>query len=277
MKGGRFSSEGVRGALAVLLAAAVAPQAPASWPDEDDGFDRARAALETLQATPTGSPVCERSGAQLRYVGPSGASLAACIEAHPGVGRLVVTSMGGSVRAALASARRVDAAELDVEVVGVCFSSCANYIVPAARTVAVAPFSAIVLHGGPAGDAETLRASLREALSRAGAPEPALERHVEIEVAKALELRAEHDQFAARHSVSQEWYDLTAFANRRAANGRGAVIAASADWLALCAPELEIADFWFPRDRATARALEQSLSLGAIWFVGLDTPPVGDC
>lgn len=232
--------------------------------------DRARAALETVRQLAPGVAVCEPEGDRLRYIGPSGAPLAACVEANAGLARLVITSLGGSVRATLEAAARIDAAGLEVEVVGVCFSSCANYIVPSARSVTVAPFSAIVLHGGPGEQRQQLRATLTEALRRAGAPEPALERLVDQELSKALALRAAHDAFAARHSVSQEWYDLTAFARADGGRSRAWAVAASPDFLAACVPNTAPAAFWFPRDDAMARELEQALALGPVRFAGLD-------
>lgn len=65
----------------------------------------------------------------------------------PAVTRLVITSQGGIVAAALDMADAIHARGLDLEVPGACFSSCANYIFPAARNKLVAHPGAVAWHG----------------------------------------------------------------------------------------------------------------------------------
>lgn len=64
----------------------------------------------------------------------------------PAIKRLVITSRGGMVTAALAMADAIHARQLDVEVPAACHSSCANYIFPAARRKLVQP-GAVAWHG----------------------------------------------------------------------------------------------------------------------------------
>ena len=64
----------------------------------------------------------------------------------PAVRRLVITSGGGMVTAALDMADALFARGLDVEVPRACRSSCANYIVPAARRKLLRP-GAVAWHG----------------------------------------------------------------------------------------------------------------------------------
>jgi hypothetical protein len=65
----------------------------------------------------------------------------------PAVTRLVITSQGGIVAAALDMAEAIHARGLDVEVPSACFSSCANYIVPAARNKLLGFAGAVAWHG----------------------------------------------------------------------------------------------------------------------------------
>lgn len=61
--------------------------------------------------------------------------------------RLVITSRGGSVSAALDMAWAIHERGLDVDVPSTCWSSCANYIFPAARRKTVGRPGAVAWHG----------------------------------------------------------------------------------------------------------------------------------
>ena len=69
---------------------------------------------------------------------------------QPGITRLVITSGGGLVGPALDLAEAVRARGLDVEVPRGCYSSCANYIVPAGRHKLLARRGAVGWHGNMA-------------------------------------------------------------------------------------------------------------------------------
>ena len=95
----------------------------------------------------------------------------------PGIARLVITSRGGGVSAALDMAIAVHARALDVEVPAACFSSCANYVFPAARHKTIGRAGAVAWHGnmthvlylhqtGPASWSESEMQSARELARR---------------------------------------------------------------------------------------------------------------
>ncbi len=65
----------------------------------------------------------------------------------PKITRLVISSGGGSVSAALDMALAVHERRLDVDVPRVCHSSCANYIFPAGRRKTVGRPGAVAWHG----------------------------------------------------------------------------------------------------------------------------------
>lgn len=66
------------------------------------------------------------------------------------VTRLVITSQGGLVGAALDIAEAMHARGLDIEVPSACFSSCANYLLPAARRKTLGTPAAVGWHGNMA-------------------------------------------------------------------------------------------------------------------------------
>lgn len=68
----------------------------------------------------------------------------------PQVTRLVITSQGGLVSAALDMAFAVHERQLDVEVPSTCYSSCANYIFPAGRQKLIGRLGAVGWHGNMA-------------------------------------------------------------------------------------------------------------------------------
>lgn len=62
---------------------------------------------------------------------------------------LSIRSVGGPVGAGIALGRWVRERQLDIKVLEFCFSSCANYVFPAARRKVVSNFAVIGYHGGP--------------------------------------------------------------------------------------------------------------------------------
>ena len=68
----------------------------------------------------------------------------------PAITRLVITSRGGIVSAALDMALAIHEHGLDLEVPTACLSSCANYIFPAARRKSLGRPDAVAWHGNMA-------------------------------------------------------------------------------------------------------------------------------
>ena len=65
----------------------------------------------------------------------------------PTITRLVITSGGGDVAAALDMAEAIHARQLDIEVPRACLSSCANYVFPAGRRKTLGRPDAVGWHG----------------------------------------------------------------------------------------------------------------------------------
>jgi len=84
--------------------------------------------------------------------GPTDARFRECIDRHLAQradGPLVVrlSSAGGDVEPAMAAADKVAALRPQLIIEGMCASSCANYLIPVAGKVTLAPGVRIVLHG----------------------------------------------------------------------------------------------------------------------------------
>jgi hypothetical protein len=77
------------------------------------------------------------------------------INARPEVTRLVVSSTGGDVSAAVRVAKFISDRKLDLVVRSYCASSCFNYFTIAANSVLVEPDSLLIFHGTAATTAET--------------------------------------------------------------------------------------------------------------------------
>ncbi len=69
---------------------------------------------------------------------------------RPDITRVIITSRGGSVSAALDMAGAIADRQLDVEVPKACFSSCANYIFPAGNRKRIGRLGAVAWHGNMA-------------------------------------------------------------------------------------------------------------------------------
>ncbi len=63
------------------------------------------------------------------------------------ISRVLIASGGGLVEPALSIATEIRKRRLDVEVVGNCFSSCANYIFPAGAAKSISGLGIVAWHG----------------------------------------------------------------------------------------------------------------------------------
>jgi hypothetical protein len=70
------------------------------------------------------------------------------IESAPFVRRLSISSRGGDLLAGILLANWVLERQLDVEVKEICASSCANYVLPAARRKVITEGALLIWHGG---------------------------------------------------------------------------------------------------------------------------------
>jgi len=158
----------------------------------------------------------------LRYVGATDDRALACFRRHGAATRLVVTSPGGDVLKAIEASALIAEADWQVVVVGLCASSCANYWVPAAESVEVRPYSAILLHGAPT------NAWL-----------------------SASDHTRRHRDFERRHRVGRAWFSnwstLDMLWTARARGNRPRMTMADEAFMRLHVPHTPIVAFWQPR------------------------------
>jgi hypothetical protein len=109
------------------------------------------------------------------------------------VQRLLLDSRGGDVAAAIVLADWVHARQLDVVVTGVCLSSCANYVFPAARQKEIRPGAIVAWHGNYHHLAHTglWRDDVELRMQRDGEDEQTATRYVQSQVARLVELERE--------------------------------------------------------------------------------------
>lgn len=107
--------------------------------------------------------------------------------------RLLLDSGGGDVAAAIELAGWVHARQLDITVTGVCLSSCANYVFPAARHKRIVPGAIVAWHGNYHHLAQSglWRDDVVLRMQRDGEDEQTATRYVQEQVARLVGLERE--------------------------------------------------------------------------------------
>ena len=208
-------------------------------------------------------PTCEsqtKVAVQLvRYIGPTDEAFAACVgrfAKKSGV-KLEITSPGGPVDIAIAASYLVALQKWDVVVRGVCASSCANYVVPAARRLTVLPYSVIFTHGRPElGDEAGLRSTIARQTGLAGAD---LDRLVRDTIRRSQTSVDAHTSFAGQLGIGEFWFALDPRLPVREARRAGtapSLLAMSPEMYAACvgkAPQF----YWFPANEDDWKKIEK--------------------
>jgi len=116
---------------------------------------------------------------------------------------LLIDSGGGEVAAAIDLANWVHARQLDIVVTGMCLSSCANYVFPAARHKEIRPGAIVAWHGNYHHLAHTglWRDDVLLRMRRDGEDEETATRYVQAQVATLVALERD---FFARIGVDEQ-------------------------------------------------------------------------
>jgi hypothetical protein len=225
-----------------------------------DSAPRDFAALESLAARRN----CEYSETAHRvvYAGPS-EELGNCLERlgkkDAAIEELRVTSGGGDAWVTLQSAMGLRG-RLDLLVVdGVCASSCADYLLPAARRVRIEPHSYVLLHGSLSQrDAthqhDAIRKSMREQVK--ARPEGANVPDEEIEKIAQQAIEQLHADLSARIPIQEafahevlacdDWLDVWAhFGGQQPPPGVWWLLV-TPEMAARCLKSAKIDSFWAP-------------------------------
>jgi hypothetical protein len=212
-------------------------------------LERSKAALQmpmrALAAgySDVGEYSCHYSGTEIHYNGNTTLQLVNCLLEAPGGSRtLVITSSGGNVDFAVLAGVVTNDMDLDVQVVGWCASSCANYILPAARRILVDQHSVVFVHGGPQ---TPDREKLVSAFGQGGFTEdsPGFAKMVDENLARSWLSFHLHKNFKVRFDVGERYYDLAdthaaVSASRR--DGESSLLYVDPGWLVACLPRSAI-------------------------------------
>lgn len=239
----------------VLACASLGPALPAE--SEADGFERSKAAItEVIVLGGDNRSRCEREGKSVRYSGRTDLGLYTCLyaAAQDGAEHLIITSFGGPVVNAIPSADIIARQKMSVSILGVCASSCGNYIAPAAAELNVLPFSIWSVHGAPLLVNED---ALRDAMTAAGASEEQVERSLSSNVQLSRYEVALHAAFKARHGIRNGLYDAAQLHDAQERLGEGPMLYLSRDTAEDCAPALSISAYWQVSGADDEKALQR--------------------
>lgn len=224
---------GAAALLAALCANAAAHAAPFAMPPEE--------------------PVCTARGQTVTFHGAS-EYLGACLDGA-GLGTIAelrIGSRGGDAQQTLADMERY-AGRIDLVIVdSFCASSCANYVLPAARRVRVPENAYVMLHGSI--DVAQVRAYLdgqRPTLVAQGVPEGELDDLIARSLAPMEASARQQAGFEAARLSCADWLrpqdNLAAFAHPEA---EGILVTES--MARRCFKQTEIESFWSPTNVAQA-------------------------
>lgn len=213
----------------------------------DVTYERSRKALEMPMRAAGYSDVaeytCSYADKSIHYNGNTTLQLVNCLlDAPQDSGKLVITSSGGDADVAIFAAHVVSEMALDVEVVGWCASSCANYILTAAKRVYLDQHSVVYVHGAPG---VPDRERLIKALEKSGFTDssPKFEATVSDNMKRAALSYELHNNFREKFRVGEYYYDLDDIAAARESVVRTDskdLYLVDPDWLRRCLPDVEI-------------------------------------
>ncbi|WP_084397529.1 hypothetical protein [Henriciella aquimarina] len=207
-------------------------------------FDRSKSAItETVLMGREDKSLCEHDGAKVRYSGRTDLGLYTCLykAAQAGANHLTITSFGGPVVNAVPAADIIAKHGMSVSVLGICASSCGNYIAPAASELNVLPYSLWSVHGAPGPVDEE---ALRDAMAASGANDEQIERSLSSNLRQGHYEFELHEAFKARHGIRDGLYDAQHLKAAEEALGETPQLYLSRATAAACAPDLKIGDYW---------------------------------
>lgn len=237
-----------RKTLLLAILGLIALTSPAHAAPDSEALERARKAVEmpiaAIRAGPSdvGAYTCSYDGSLVHYNGATTLQLVNCLLAAPeSADGLVITSAGGNVDWAIFAAHVIKRRNLEVEVVGLCASSCANYLVPVARRFVADRYAAILVHGAPT---PPDRERLVEAFKRSGFSEdsPNFESSLQNNMKSDEQTYMLHNNFVREFNVGSGYYLLDDVRAARRALGQespSGMFRIDPETLRACAPDLD--------------------------------------
>lgn len=198
--------------------------------------------------------VSEGVSTTVRYIGHTDEHLLRCVIRFSKVraATWIITSPGGITDFAIAAAYIFKMRQWDIEVVGQCTSSCANYLLPAARGVTVAKYSLVLLHGAPTLlSKQEIEANVRGELSK-WQPDASDQQIADIVADTEDQSRsafAVHADAARALGVGRLWYDFqpNSPSLHAVSTGRkGPLLIADLAMFESCSPRHTRVQYWDP-------------------------------
>jgi hypothetical protein len=238
----------------------------------------------TLKLRPENSGSCARitegSKVVLVYVGDTDYHLIACLNAGLGQRNLVVriTSPGGDSDIAALAAIYIRLYGMSVEVDGICFSSCANYVAPAAKRLVVLPLSFLGLHGAPDEFTEEVAKKLEaEVRAMPNIPLERMESYVQGNLAMLHRTSENHKMVQRTLNVGTQWFRLNEIElPSEVFNAAGLLLVPSKSMTKKCLKGIESLQMWEARYDYEKAALKMIYpSEGVDYFI--DLPATSEC
>jgi len=212
-----------------------------------DTYNRSSSALsksfDRIEKTYTGvgDYDCEYQGQKILYEGGTTLQLVNCLLAAPAdATELVLTSHGGDVEHGIFAGTLVHGLELSVTVIGWCASSCANYILPAAKNVTINEHSVVYVHGAPNPPvrAETEKLFLDNGYDK---DDPTFEFLIDTNVKRGAVRFDLHSNFQRFFDVGEKYYrlgDVYEYQEARYNPELNTLIVVDPKWLKACMPKV---------------------------------------
>ncbi|WP_300375648.1 hypothetical protein [Henriciella sp.] len=243
--------------LSVFLLANAGLSAAQTDNANDDAFQRSRAAIaEAVRLAGEDKSRCEQDRRTVRYAGRTDLGLYACLyeAVQSGAQHLTITSFGGPVVNAIPAADIIARHGMSVSVLGICGSSCGNYLAPAATRLGVLPYSLISVHGAPHPPDER---KIREALRKAGNSREQIRMFLGPNLRRGRFEYALHQAFQRRHGIHDGLYDADALRSAQVRLRGMPMLYLSRETMSACAPNLHLDMYWEPESQDDEARLEQ--------------------
>ena len=224
---------------------------------------------------------CRMEGRTIVFFGDSGAELSLCLlqrrASNPKI--IKITSPGGQASASMMSAYTIRAMGLSIVVDRYCNSSCANYLLPAAKSITVPEGSYVMVHGS-VGPPEEMRAKIIETMMR----ESRLTRtEAEAQIGPSMRestIAYEMQQnFKRDFSIRDNFYAQPTFRELPVGsvivlreNGERTSILLSATAVRACLPRVKVNSFWFPSSNEQKLEIVNRFSRSTIAFPVVNDP-----
>jgi hypothetical protein len=174
---------------------------------------------------------------------------------------LMITSPGGDIQAAIVAGLYISRLNLRVMIEGICLSSCANYIAPAAHDLTINTYSVLGLHGAPSLTNTETEARVAAQIQADGFLNTAeKEAIVKASISEMRISRSSHDIAARVLKVASGWYAIVDAQKRSldTQESRPPMRIPSAGQIKSCLKGVDTMVIWSPRsqdDRNIVRSL----------------------